>query len=80
MQAPFFNSKDKHIIIAYKSFIQRLVDRGNHVEVQILDNKVSVSFKKTIVKDWGATYQLVTPNIHRRNVAERSIRTFKEHF
>ena len=30
--------------------------------------------------DWGATYQLVPPNAHERNIAERSICTFKEHF
>ena len=32
------------------------------------------------MKDWGASYQLVTPNVHRINVAERAIRTFKAHF
>ena len=47
---------------------------GHHVEVQILENEVSAEFKKTIMKDWGASYQLVPPNVHRRNVAERAIR------
>ena len=28
---------------------------------------------------WGATYQLVLPNLHILNIAERSIRTFKSH-
>ena len=32
------------------------------------------------MKDWGDTYQLVPPNVHRRNIAERAIRTFKAHF
>ena len=32
------------------------------------------------MKDWGATYQLVPPNVHRRNISERSIRTFKAQF
>ena len=32
------------------------------------------------MKDWGATYQLVPPNVHRRNIAERAMRTFKAHF
>ena len=80
MQAPFFNRKDKHSIRANNSIMQRLADRGNHVEVQILDNEVSAYFKKTIVKDWCATYQLVPPNVHRRNVAERAIHTFRAHF
>ena len=59
--------------------MQILANRGHHVEVQILDNKVSAEFKKTIVKDWNASYKLVTPNVHRRNVAERAIYTFKAH-
>ena len=32
------------------------------------------------MKDWNAKYQLVPPNVHRRNVAERAIRTFKARF
>ena len=80
LQAPFFNRKDKHRISAYNSSMQRLADRCHHVKVQILDNKVSSDFKKTIVKYWGAIYQLVPPNVHRRNVAERAIHTFKAHF
>ena len=43
-------------------------------------NEVSAEFKKTIKKDWGATYQLVPPNVHRLNIAERAIRKFKAHF
>ena len=57
--------------------MQRLADRGYHVEVQILDHKVCAEFKKTIVKYWGASYQLVLPNLHRGNVAEIAIQTFK---
>ena len=57
--------------------MQRLSDICHHVDVQILDNEVSAAFKKTIVEDWCATYKLVPPNVHRRNVSERAIRTFK---
>ena len=60
--------------------MQKLADRGQPVDNQILDNEVSAEFKKTIKKDWGATYQLVPPNFHRINIAERAIRTFKSHF
>ena len=80
IQSPFVNRKDKHRIRAYSSIMKKLSDRGHHVEVQILDNEVSSDFKNTIVKDWGATYQLVPPNVHIRNVAERAIRTFKAKF
>ena len=80
LKAPFVNRKEKHRIRAYNSIMQKLADRGHHVEVQILDNEVSSEFKKTIVKDWVASYQLVTPNVNRRNIVERAIRTFKAHF
>ena len=32
------------------------------------------------MKYWGASYQLVPPNVHRRNISERDIQTFKAHF
>ena len=80
IQAPFVNRKENHRIRTYNSMMQKLADRGHHVEVQIMDNKVSAEFKKTIVKDWGDSYQLVPPNVHRINVAERAIRTVKAHF
>ena len=60
--------------------MQKLTDRGHHVDIQILDNEVSDESNKTIKNDWGATYQLVPPNVHRRNISERAIITFKSHF
>ena len=80
MQYPFVNGKYKHRIRAYNSIMKKLADRGHHVNVQILDNDVSAEFKKTIMKDWSDTYQLVPPNLHRQNIAERAIRTLKAHF
>ena len=53
-----------------------MADRGHHVDIQILDNEVSAEFKKTIKEDWGATYQIVPPNVHRRYIAIIEIRTF----
>ena len=79
-QAPFFNRKENHRIRAYNSIMQKLADRRHNVDVQNLDNEVSTKVKKTIVKDWGASYQLVPPNVHRINIVERAIRTFKAHF
>ena len=60
--------------------MQKLADRGHHVYIHILDNEVSAKFKKTIKNDWGDTYQIVTPNVHRQNISERAIRTFKAQF
>ena len=77
LQAPFTNRKDKHRIIAYNSIMRLLADRGHQDDVQILNNEISASFKRNIVEDWGATYQLVPPNVHRINISKRAIYTFK---
>ena len=57
-----------------------LADNGHQVNLHILYNKVSAKFKISIVDDWGATYQMVPPNVYQRNISERAIRTFKAHF
>ena len=80
LQVPFVNRKDKHRIRAYNSIMQKLADIGHHIDIQILDNDVSAEFNKTVKNDWGATYQIVPSNVHRRNIGERAIITFKAHF
>ena len=60
--------------------MQRLTDNKIIVDIQILDKKVSTDYKWAIKKKWNANYQLVPPNTHRSNAAERAIRTFKAHF
>ena len=44
-----------------------------------MDNECSAKFKSTL-KEHNIAYELVPPHQHRRNVAERAIRTFKNHF
>jgi len=44
----------------------------------VLDNEASEAFKKEIRKNFKI--QLVPPDNHRRNLAERAIQTFKNHF
>ena len=80
LQAKFANRKYKHRIRAYNYIMRCLADRGHQVDIQILDNEVSADFKRTIVEYWCDTYQLVPPNVHRRNISERSICNFKAHF
>ena len=58
--------------------MKRLAYRGHKVDVQILDNEVSEEFKRVIVDEWGATYQLVPPNVLQQNIDEKYIRTFKK--
>ena len=58
----------------------RLRKNGMLFNLQILDNEASSKFKHLITEDLGIKYQLVPPDIHRRNAVERVIWTFKSHF
>ena len=46
---------------------------------QILDNQKSVAYEEAI-RASGMTFELVPPNDHCRNMAEKAIQTFKDHF
>jgi hypothetical protein len=48
-------------------------------KLQTLDNEASAALKNLFTAN-DVEYQLVPPHCHRRNAAERAIRTFKEHF
>ena len=67
------------MIRAYQHLVVRLKTAGIQPKHHILDNKCSTDFKAAIAKN-RMTYQLVPPNDHRRNIAEKAIQTFKAHF
>jgi hypothetical protein len=46
---------------------------------QVLDSKASAAYKKAI-DDSNMTYELVPPDNHHCNMAEKAIQTFKDHF
>ena len=77
---PFASRKDTHRLLAYDKIMQRLRDNKLIVDLQILDNEASAGYKRSITKKWNANYQLVPPNTHQSNAAERVICTFKDHF
>ena len=76
---PFASKADAHRIAAYDTIYQRLRARNAAPAVHILDNEISAAFKARITAN-QCTIQLVPPHVHRRNAAERAIRTFKDHF
>ena len=77
---PFQTREDRHRIPAYTRIMTRLKTRGHVVDHQVLDNEASKEYRRHVNDIWKATYQLVPPNVHRRNIAKRAIRTFKAHF
>ncbi|MCP4746067.1 MAG: hypothetical protein GY874_07980, partial [Desulfobacteraceae bacterium] len=76
---PLKNRTKGQIIEAYNRIIKRMKKGGLSVKKHILDNKISENFKSTI-EEHGAEYELVPPGEHRRNIAERAIQTWKNHF
>jgi hypothetical protein len=62
---------------------QKLVDRLKACNIipklHILDNEVSVEYKKLIHKN-KMEYQLVPSHTHQQNITERAIQTWKDHF
>ena len=47
--------------------------------MHVLDNEDQELYKDAIESS-GLKYQMVPPNVHRRNSVERAIHTFREHF
>jgi hypothetical protein len=64
---------------AYDRIHQELTAKGFKPKLQTLDNEASTALKHFFTAN-DVDYQLVPPHCHRRDAAERTIRTFKEHF
>ena len=67
------------IVWAYKAIMDRLSKGGVEPTVHLLDNECSEEYKEAISEN-NITFQLVPPNDHRRNAAEKAIQIFKDHF
>jgi hypothetical protein len=67
------------ILKGYQNLHKRLCRSGLRPKLQRLDNECSAALKEYMT-DENVDYQLVPPGVHRRNAAERALRTFKNHF
>jgi hypothetical protein len=66
------------LLRAFQVMEQKLVARGLKPKLMKLDNEAS-KLLKTYLDQQDITFQLVPLYIHRRNAAERAIRSFKDH-
>jgi hypothetical protein len=73
------NCTSGEMICAYQEIMDHLHSAGIKPKQHILDNECSKDFKQTIPKN-QMTFQLVPPNDHQKNCAEKAIQTFKAHF
>ena len=64
---------------AYQKLHSILTNRGLKPSLHILYTEFSNALK-ILMREVNETFQLVLPHTHRRNSAERAIRTFKEPF
>jgi hypothetical protein len=76
---PMKNRSERAMTKAYTALWTRLTASGTvKPKTHILNNEASAEFKKEIQKN--CSIQLVPPDNHQRNLAERAIQTFKSHF
>ena len=64
---------------AWEHLHQEFTNAGVLPDVWVLDNEISNDFKAAL-KNHNTAFQLVPPHSHRRNLAERAIQTWKNHF
>ncbi len=73
------NHADSLMIQAYRLlWVQTMRNHKEKPSMHILDNEALVAVKAEIKKN--CDLQLVLPDTNRRNLAERAIQTFKNHF
>ena len=66
------------LLNAYKTAIKLLQERGFKPKLQFMDNEVSKLLKEYMHKE-HIDLQLTPAGLHRRNLAERAIQTYKNH-
>ena len=73
------NITEGEMIEAQCRGLKRMGQEGITPAHQVLDNKISQTYKDEI-RESGMSYQLIPPDDHCRNIAERAIQTWKNHF
>ena len=73
------NRQAQTITTAWHKLNKKLSSAGMQPNTYVLDNEVSSTLIEAMTKE-NISYQLVPPHIHRANLAERAIQTYKNHF
>ena len=73
------NRQAETIVTAWKKAVKILERQGIQPKLFILDNEISADLKSAMELS-QYIYQLVPPDNHRKNAAERAIQTWKNHF
>ena len=76
---PLRNKTSEEMVTAYQKLVDRLKEGGIEPNLHILDNEISTEYKDAIAEN-QMKFRLVPPHDHRRNIAEKAIQVFKDHF
>ena len=68
------------LIRAYKVLLDRLHTQGTYPKKQFFYNEAPNELKQFIQDEMKIEVQIIIPQNHRANSAERAIQTFKNHF
>jgi hypothetical protein len=77
LQQAFQTKSDKHRIPAFNTIMACLAACGLLVDLNIRDNEASADFKRVITESWKTKFQLMPPDVHRRDKAKQIIPHFK---
>jgi len=72
------NKSQAELLRVYSKTLKMFILAGTKSSLHILDHECPQSLKD-YMHATGVNYQLTPPGIHRRNFAERSLRTAKAH-
>ena len=75
---PFKNKTSQQLTGTHLKLKKEIDKRGFPIDMHILDNEAP-QLHRDAIENANSKYQLVPPHNHRRNIAERAIRTYKEH-
>ena len=67
------------LILAHTRALEQMIKVGIIPKHQVLNNQALAAYKKAI-GDSDMTYELVPPDDHQCNMADKAIQTFKAHF
>ena len=79
LSRPMKNRTDAEFLRVHDDVIEYLKVRGLQPKIQRLDNEASKAYTQNIDKH-KMKFQLTPAQMHRKNIAERAIQTFKNHF
>ena len=73
---PIKSRQSKEILTAFQKCEMEIATNKTKPHTYVLDNEASSELKHSLLKN-NQLYELVPPNMHRRNAAEKAIYTFK---